>query len=153
MEEDSAILIAVFGMLKGLYAHDYAMVVISQIGLAIAQPFILNAATKVAGCWFPVEERATAVGIATLSQFIGIICAMIVTPLLVTQNPEGAYQLSTMLLLVGQVSGILFIFGMHRIGMIPSLFVFVGFAILGIILSAAIKESPIIRNQKVKPVA
>jgi len=320
-------LIAVFGLLKGIYAHDYTMIVISQIGLAVAQPFILNAATKVAGCWFPVDERATAVGIATLSQFIGIICAMIVTPLLVTQNAEGAYQLSTMLLtygiisaagavllliflkenpasqagaggpeqrfkvfeglrhilglkdmrymlllfflglgmfnaistcidqicqikgmsteqtglvggmmliagiigavilpvlsdkfrkrkafilvgmifmtpgligltvftgytalllssfvlgffllgacapvgfqycaevsipapestsqglllLVGQISGILFIFGMHRIGMIPSLFVFVGFSIVGIILSAMIKESPMIQDQK-----
>jgi len=99
-----SILIAVFGLLKGLYAHDYIMVVISQIGLAVAQPFILNSATKVAGCWFPLEERATAVGIATLSQFIGIICAMILTPLLVTQNVEGAYQLSNMLLTYGVIS-------------------------------------------------
>ena len=99
-----AILIAVFGLLKGLYAHHYTMVVISQIGLAVAQPFILNSATKVAGCWFPVEERATAVGIATLAQFIGIICAMIVTPLLVTQNSEGAYQLRNMLLTYGIIS-------------------------------------------------
>jgi hypothetical protein len=36
--------------------------------------------------------------------------------------------------------------------MIPSLYVFVGFAILGIILGAVIKESPIIQSQKVKPV-
>ena len=101
-----SILIAIFGLLKGLYAHNYTMVVISQIGLAVAQPFILNAATKVAGCWFPVEERATAVGIATLSQFIGIICAMIVTPLLVMQNSEGAYQLKTMLLTYGIISAV-----------------------------------------------
>jgi len=99
-----AILIAIFGLLKGLYAHDYTIVVICQIGLAVAQPFILNSATKVAGCWFPVEERATAVGIATLSQFIGIICAMIVTPLLVTQNAGGSYQLSNMLLTYGIIS-------------------------------------------------
>ncbi len=99
-----AILIAVFGLLKGLYAHDYTMIVVSQIGLAVAQPFILNSATKVAGCWFPIEERATAVGIATLSQFTGIICAMIVTPLLVTRNAEGAYQLKSMLLTYGIIS-------------------------------------------------
>ncbi len=99
-----AILIAAFGLLKGLYAHHYTIVVVSQIGLAVAQPFILNSTTKVAGCWFPVKERATAVGIATLAQFIGIICAMIVTPLLVTQ-----------------------------------------FSIVGIILSAMLKESPMIQ--------
>jgi MFS family permease len=59
-----AILIGIFGLLKGLCAHNYTIVVISQTGLAIAQPFILNAATKVAGRWFPIQERATAVGIA-----------------------------------------------------------------------------------------
>ncbi|MFH2064368.1 MAG: MFS transporter [Pseudomonadota bacterium] len=99
-----ALLIGVFGMLKGLYAYDYRMMVISQIGLAVAQPFILNAATKVAGRWFPIEERATAVGIATLSQFLGIILAMIVTPLLVTQNSEGTYDLQRMLLTYGVIS-------------------------------------------------
>jgi MFS family permease len=99
-----AILMAVFGLMKGLCAHDYTLVVVSQIGLAVAQPFILNAATKVAGCWFPVEERATAVGIATLSQFIGIICAMIMTPLLVTQDAAGDYQLDRMLLIYGIIS-------------------------------------------------
>jgi MFS family permease len=60
--------------------------------------------------------------------------------------PESTSQ--GLLLLVGQISGILFIFGMHRIGMIPSLFVFVGFSIVGIILSAMIKESPMIQDQK-----
>jgi len=99
-----AILIGIFGLLKGLYAHSYTMVVISQTGLAVAQPFILNAATKVAGRWFPIQERATAVGIATLSQFIGIIVAMIATPLLVTQNTDGTYQLHTMLFSYGLLS-------------------------------------------------
>ncbi|MBA4369240.1 MAG: MFS transporter [Desulfobacterium sp.] len=99
-----ALLIGIFSMLKGFYAHNYNMIVVSQIGLAVAQPFILNAATKVAGRWFPIEERATAVGIATLSQFLGIILAMIVTPLLVTQDSEGAYDLHGMLLTYGIIS-------------------------------------------------
>ncbi len=99
-----ALLIGIFGVLKGIYANDYTMVLISQTGLAVAQPFILNAVTKVAGRWFPVEERATAVGIATLSQFIGIIVAMIATPLLVTQNADGNYQLGHMLLFYGIIS-------------------------------------------------
>jgi MFS family permease len=99
-----AILIGIFGLMKGLYANDYVMVVIAQTGLAVAQPFILNAVTKVAGRWFPIQERATAVGIATLSQFVGIIFAMIVTPLLVMQNADGTYQLRTMLLSYGIIS-------------------------------------------------
>lgn len=99
-----AILLGLFGILKGLYAHNYTMVVVSQTGLAVAQPFILNAVTKVAGRWFPIQERATAVGIATLSQFIGIIVAMIVTPLLVTETVAGNYQLRTMLMSYGIIS-------------------------------------------------
>ena len=76
-------LIGVFGLLKGLYASNYAMVVLCQIGLAVAQPFILNAYTGLAAKWFPINERATATGLAALSQYLGIVVAMAVTPLVV----------------------------------------------------------------------
>ena len=58
--------------------------------------------------------------------------------------PESTSQ--GLLLLVGQISGIIFIFGMNRIGMIPFLFVYVGFSIVGIILSALLEESPMIQE-------
>ena len=77
-----AVLTGVFGLVKGLFGDSYAIVVFAQIMLAVGQPFILNAATKVAELWFPIQERATAVGIATLAQFIGIIIVMIATPLI-----------------------------------------------------------------------
>lgn len=99
-----ALLVGVFGLLKGIYALDYTMVVVSQIGLAVAQPFILNATTRVAVNWFPINERATAVGIAILSQFLGIIAVMIATPLLVTQNAEGLYQIQGVFMLYGVIS-------------------------------------------------
>jgi nitrate/nitrite transporter NarK len=99
-----ALLIAIFGLLKGLQAQSYTMVVISQIGLAVAQPFILNAVTKVASDWFPINERATAVGIATLSQFLGIIFVMIATPMLITQISEGVYQIKEVLIDYGIIS-------------------------------------------------
>jgi cyanate permease len=78
-----AALIGVFGLLKGLYGSSYSMVVLSQVGLAVAQPFILNAYTGVAAKWFPMNERATATGLAALSQYVGISVAMAVTPVLV----------------------------------------------------------------------
>ncbi|MBW2650792.1 MAG: MFS transporter [Deltaproteobacteria bacterium] len=99
-----ALLVGVFGLLKGIYALDYTLVVVSQIGLAVAQPFILNATTRVAVNWFPINERATAVGIAILSQFLGIIVVMIATPLLVTQNAEGLYQIQGVFMLYGIIS-------------------------------------------------
>jgi MFS family permease len=99
-----AVLAGLFGLLKGVFAANYAFVIVAQIGLAIGQPFIINAATKVASNWFPINERATAVGIATLAQFLGIIGVMIATPMLITQTADGAYQLSSMLKTYGIIS-------------------------------------------------
>ena len=99
-----ALLVGIFGLMKGIYALNYTLVVVAQIGLAVAQPFILNATTRVAVNWFPIQERATAVGIAILSQFLGIIAVMIATPLLVTQNAEGLYQIQNVFMLYGIIS-------------------------------------------------
>ena len=60
-----ALLTGVFGYLRGMYGDSYAMVCISQFALAVAQPFIMNAITKVAAEWFPINERATASGITS----------------------------------------------------------------------------------------
>ena len=85
-----ALLMGAFGLFKGAFGGDYTMVLVGQIGVALAQPLVINAVTKLAAQWFPVAERATAVGIATLAQFIGIIVVMLVTPALVTAPSELA---------------------------------------------------------------
>ena len=43
-----AALTGVFGLLRGVLAPSYSLVLISQIGIAVGQPFILNAITTVA---------------------------------------------------------------------------------------------------------
>jgi cyanate permease len=55
---------------------------LSQIGIAIGQPFILNAITKIAARWFTIEERATAAGLGTLAMYIGILAGIALTPYL-----------------------------------------------------------------------
>ena len=75
-------LTAVFGALKGICGTSYTIVLISQFGLAVAQPFIMNAVTMVAAKWFPLHERATAAGFAALSQYLGIIVTMVLSPVL-----------------------------------------------------------------------
>ncbi len=105
-----AILTGFFGLMKGFYAHDYMMVAVSQTGLAVAQPFILNSATKLASRWFPVNERATAVGIATLAQFIGIVIVMVATPLMLTKSVAGIYDISSVLMTYGIISVICALF-------------------------------------------
>ena len=78
-----ALLTAVFGYLRGAYADNFTMVCIAQFALAVSQPFVMNAVTKVSAVWFPLQERATANGITSLAQFGGIIFAMAVTKPLV----------------------------------------------------------------------
>jgi MFS family permease len=78
-----AVLTAVFGLTRGLFASNFTVVLISQVGIAAGQPFIIGAITKVAARWFPVEERATASGIGTLALYLGPLLAMFLTPLLV----------------------------------------------------------------------
>ncbi len=94
-----AALTGIFALAKGLNASSYAWVTLSQLGLAIAQPFILNASTRVSAVWFPINERATATGIAALAQYVGIIVAMAATPFLVhAKNIDG------MLLIYGYIA-------------------------------------------------
>jgi FLVCR family MFS transporter 7 len=99
-----AVLMSVFALMKGLFAESYLVVLIAQTGLAVAQPFFLNSSTKLASKWFPVNERVTAVGIATLAQFAGIVLVMILTPILFKVNPDGSNNLGTVLLIYSMAS-------------------------------------------------
>jgi len=85
-----AVLLAVFSLIKAAFAHSFTGVVIAQIGLAIAQPFILNGVTAVTARWFPLYQRGMAAGLLALAQYVGIIIAMLVTPLLVGSDPSQA---------------------------------------------------------------
>lgn len=94
-----AILTAVFGLSRGIFASNFTFVLISQIGIAIGQPFVIGAITKIAARWFPIEERATASGFGTLALYLGPLLAMLITPLLVLR-----IGIARMLLAYGIVS-------------------------------------------------
>ena len=80
-----AALTGVFGLLRGLLAENYTLVLVAQIGIAIGQPFILNAVTKVAARWFPLQERATASGLGSLAMYVGMAVGLVLTPYLTDQ--------------------------------------------------------------------
>ncbi len=101
-----AALTGIFGLMKGIFAASYPMMVVCQVGLGIAQPFILNAVTRVAVNWFPLNERATAVGLGTLAQYVGFIVVSMVTPFLVVKSGE-TYDLSGMLMTWGVISAVI----------------------------------------------
>jgi len=77
-----ALLTSIFGLTRAFASTNFDLLLISQIGIAIGQPFLLNAITKLSARWFPITERATASGLGTLSMYIGILAGMIVTPFL-----------------------------------------------------------------------
>ncbi|MGA2490220.1 MAG: MFS transporter [Anaerolineales bacterium] len=80
-----AVLTAVFGLLRGFWGSnpsDYTLMLSAQIGIAIGQPFVLNAVTTVAARWFPVRERATASGLGSLAMYLGIFLGLALTPYL-----------------------------------------------------------------------
>jgi sugar phosphate permease len=94
-----AALTGIFGLLRGVFASDYNLVLVAQIGIAIGQPFILNAVTTVAARWFPIQERATAAGLGSLAIYLGILVGLALTPYLIIQSSIG-----TMLVIYGIVS-------------------------------------------------
>lgn len=83
-----ALLLGVFSLVKAIFASSFTGVIIAQTGLAIAQPFILNAVTALTVRWFPLNERAMAAGLSALAQYIGIVIAMLVTPMLIGSDPS-----------------------------------------------------------------
>jgi len=84
-----AVLTGVFGLMRGILAPNYTYVLIAQIGIAIGQPFILNAVTTVAARWFPIKERATAAGMGSLAMYLGILAALVLTPYLTLTSEIG----------------------------------------------------------------
>ncbi|MHA1649157.1 MAG: MFS transporter [Candidatus Helarchaeota archaeon] len=77
-----AILTGVFGLLRIFAGANYTLVFIFQAGIAIGQPFVMNAISKLSAQWFPEGERAVATGLGTMSLFIGIFFGMLLPPIL-----------------------------------------------------------------------
>jgi len=94
-----AAMTGIFGLMRGFVSPNFTLVLVAQIGIAIGQPFILNAVTTVAARWFPIQERATAAGLGSLAMYLGIVVALVLTPYLTIQS-----QIKGMLLTYGIVS-------------------------------------------------
>jgi len=78
-----AILMGVFGFLRYIADNNYVLALIFSIGIAIAQPFLLNTISKLSAYCFLNKERTTATGISLIATSIGIALGMVATPLLV----------------------------------------------------------------------
>ena len=73
------------GALLRLFSPDsFAWQLLCQVIISIGQPLVLNAITKLAARYFPKEERAAAIGLGSVSLFIGIMIAMAGGPALLS---------------------------------------------------------------------
>jgi MFS family permease len=78
-----ALFTGIFAMLRLVNPESFTVLLISQIGISIGQPFVLNGVTKLAVTWFPQKEEATAVGLGSLALFVGMMVGLGATPALV----------------------------------------------------------------------
>ncbi len=97
-----AILMGVFGLVRGFAGTNYATALISTIGIAVAQPFLLNAWTTVPAKWFKKEERATIVGFITLANLVGTGLGMVITPMLY----EGGTPIASIQVIYGGIAAL-----------------------------------------------
>ena len=76
-------IIMALAVLLRLKSDSYYWLLAGQIGIAIAQPFIVNSGAKLASTWFNKNEEALANGFASMAMFIGMIAALIITPIII----------------------------------------------------------------------
>jgi MFS family permease len=88
-----AVMMGIFGIMRGMAGTNYTLVLWSTFGIAAAQPFLLNTWTKVPANWFALEERATAVGLVTLASLVGTALGMVLTPILMESMAISTIQL------------------------------------------------------------
>lgn len=78
-----AVFTGLFAMLRLVNTDSFTVLLISQIGIAIGQPFVLNGVTKLVVTWFPQKEEGTAVGLGSLALLVGMMVGLGATPALV----------------------------------------------------------------------
>jgi predicted MFS family arabinose efflux permease len=67
-----ALLVAV-GALVRVIGDDYAVALVGQLAVAVAQPLVLNAITGVAGRYLAERDRPTGIAVGSASTFAGLI--------------------------------------------------------------------------------
>lgn len=87
------VLMGVFGLLRGLAGSNYMLAILATVGIAVAQPFLLNAWTTVPAKWFASSARATAVGLITLASLVGTAIGLVLTPALINSMSLATVQL------------------------------------------------------------
>ena len=70
------------GALVRLGGQTYAWALAGQTLVAVAQPVVLSAVSKLAGHYLPVAERANGIAVGAASGFVGMLLALLLGPTL-----------------------------------------------------------------------
>ena len=77
--------VGALGSLVRLDTSHFASLVVGQIIIACAQPYVVNGISKLVADWFTGEEAAMATGLGTVGMFMGMAVGMATTPPLYQQ--------------------------------------------------------------------
>lgn len=75
-------IMAAFACVRIFDGH-FASLLVGQVGIAVAQPYVVNGITKLVTDWFTEEQGAIATGLGTMGMFLGMALGMGLTPVLV----------------------------------------------------------------------
>jgi predicted MFS family arabinose efflux permease len=74
-------LVALGGLVR-LGGDTFIWAMAGQIIVAVAQPIVLSAVSKLAGEYLPTEQRATGIAVGSAGTFVGILLALVLGPTL-----------------------------------------------------------------------
>lgn len=74
-------LVAVGGLLR-LGGDTFAWVMAGQVVVAVAQPVVLSAVSKLAGEYLPLEQRPAGIAVGSAGGFVGMLIALLLGPTL-----------------------------------------------------------------------
>ncbi len=65
------------GALVRLTGDSYPVILLGQLLVAVAQPFVLNAVTKLSGAYLQRRDRATGIAVSSAGIFAGLVLALL----------------------------------------------------------------------------
>jgi len=72
-------LVALGGVVR-LGGNTFAWAMAGQLAVAVAQPVVLSAVSKLAGEYLPVDQRAVGISVGSAGSFVGILLALLLGP-------------------------------------------------------------------------
>lgn len=65
------------GALLRVFAPGYSLVLVAQVAIAVAQPLVLNAVTKLSGTYLRTDDRPTGIAVSSAGIFAGMVLALV----------------------------------------------------------------------------